>query len=106
MAQGIKKVVFLSIQNRPHQKKSRKNYLITTGHDLEKKARFPTMECLAGSCIVWRASVGWKGESELAKERLPFWGKVWYNGMAEGKDAAGRAGRRMLVYRSPAAGSL
>lgn len=79
---------------------------VTMGHDLRKRADYPTTECLVDRCIIWRASVGGKGESELAKERLPFWGKVWYNGMAEGKDAAGRAGLRMLVCWSPAAGSL
>ena len=76
------------------------------GHDLGKRSEFSTTECLAGSCIVWRASVGWKGETDFEKERLRFWGKVWYNGMAEGKDAAGRAGLWLLVYWSPAAGSL
>ena len=30
------------------------------GHDLGKRVNFPTTECLAGSCIDWRASVGWK----------------------------------------------
>ncbi len=33
---------------------------VTMGHDLRKRAEFPTTKCLAGSCIVWRASVGWK----------------------------------------------
>ena len=66
-------------------------------HDLGKRAKFPTTECLVGSCIVWRVSVGWKGETELAKERLPFCGKVWYNGMAEGKNAAGRSRLRLRL---------
>ena len=79
---------------------------IITVQDLGKRAGFPTTECLAGSCIVWRVSVGWKGETELAKERLPFWGKIWYNRMAEGKNAARRLGLRLSVYWSPAAGSL
>lgn len=50
-----------------------------------------------GSCVVWKASVGWKGETKLAKERLPFWGKVWYNGTAEGKNAAGSSGLRLRL---------
>lgn len=30
------------------------------GHDLGKRAEFPTAEGLVGCCIAWRASVGWK----------------------------------------------
>ena len=74
--------------------------------DLGKRSVFPTKECLAGGCFTIRASVVWKGETEFVKEKLPFCGKVWYNGMAEGKNAAGRPGLRLSVYWSPAAGSL
>ena len=33
---------------------------VATGYDLGKRADYPTTECLAGSGIDWRASVGWK----------------------------------------------
>ena len=39
--------------------KSSKNRRVTTGHVLGNMVVFPTTECLAGSCIDWRASVGW-----------------------------------------------
>ena len=38
------------------------------GHDLGKRAVFPTTECLAGSCIVWMTSVGWKAVFAGLKE--------------------------------------
>ena len=37
-----------------------KSRRVTTGHVLGNMVVFPTTECLAGSCIGWRASVGWK----------------------------------------------
>ena len=37
----------------------------------------------------------------IVKERLPFWGKVWYNRTAERKNAAGRPGLRLRLAGAP-----
>ena len=57
---GNQKSCFLIYPEWTAPEKISKSGGVTTVHDLEKRAEFPTTECLAGSCIVWRASVGWK----------------------------------------------
>ena len=57
---GNQKSCFLIYPEWTAPEKILKSRGVATGYDLGKRAEFSITECLAGSCIVWRVSVGWK----------------------------------------------